>query len=129
MIDGSCHCGAVTCKFNATPESATARHCTVCRCYGVLWADDFEGEGVSAWGTTTACVWGGKSLGLTLVLPVVACSIGAPCNRAKTAVAASRSTRLTAPEPIAHLSIDHFDGLVNFVDLPRDGRCVADLWF
>ena len=37
--------------------------------------------------------------------------------------------RLTEPEPIARIPIDHFDGLGRFEDLPRDGRCVADLWF
>ena len=37
--------------------------------------------------------------------------------------------RLTEPGPVAHLPIDHFDGLVTFEDLPRDGRTVADLWF
>jgi hypothetical protein len=25
--------------------------------------------------------------------------------------------------------IDHFDGLDKFEDLPRDGKCVADVWF
>ena len=37
--------------------------------------------------------------------------------------------RLTEPEPIAGLPIDHFDGLDRFEDLPRDGRRVSDLWF
>jgi hypothetical protein len=37
--------------------------------------------------------------------------------------------RLTEPEPVAHLLIDHFDGLHAFDDLPRDGRTVADMWF
>jgi hypothetical protein len=37
--------------------------------------------------------------------------------------------RLTEPGPVAHLPIDHFDGLDTFDDLPRDGRCVADMWF
>ena len=35
----------------------------------------------------------------------------------------------TVAEPIAKLPIDHFDGLDQFDDLPRDGRCVGDLWF
>jgi hypothetical protein len=30
---------------------------------------------------------------------------------------------------VAHMPIDHFDGLDTFDDLPRDGRCVADYWF
>ena len=37
--------------------------------------------------------------------------------------------RLTEPGPVAHLPIEHFEGLDSFEDLPRDGRCVADLWF
>ncbi|WOD39929.1 hypothetical protein [Nodosilinea sp. E11] len=37
--------------------------------------------------------------------------------------------RLTEPEPIADLPIDHFDGLDSFADLPRDSRRVSDMWF
>ena len=37
--------------------------------------------------------------------------------------------RLTEPKLIAHLPIDHFDGLSSFDDLQRDGRCVVDMWF
>jgi hypothetical protein len=37
--------------------------------------------------------------------------------------------RLTEPEAIAELPIDHFDGLTAFDDLPRDGRCIRDMWF
>jgi len=39
------------------------------------------------------------------------------------------NVRLAEPEAVAHLPIDHFDGLASFQDLPRDGRCVADYWF
>lgn len=37
--------------------------------------------------------------------------------------------RLTEPDPIAALPIDHFDGHDSFDDLPRDGRTVKDMWF
>jgi hypothetical protein len=37
--------------------------------------------------------------------------------------------RLTEPGPVAHLPIDHLDGFDSFDDLPRDGRCVSDMWF
>jgi hypothetical protein len=37
--------------------------------------------------------------------------------------------RLAPPEAVADLPIDHFDGLGTFEDLPRDGRCIRDLWF
>lgn len=130
MMEGSCHCGAVKWKFNVMPESATACNCTVCRRYGVLWAYDFEGEGVSASGTTTAYVWGDKSLGFHFC-PTCGCVVywrsvqPREDGRRRMAV----NLRLTEPGPIAHLPVDHFEGLVKFEDLPRDGRCVADLWF
>ena len=44
MIEGSCHCGSVTWRFDGMPESATACNCTICRRCGVLWAYDFEGD-------------------------------------------------------------------------------------
>lgn len=37
--------------------------------------------------------------------------------------------RMTEPPAIEHLPIDHFEGLVSFKDLPRDARCVRDMWF
>jgi hypothetical protein len=30
---------------------------------------------------------------------------------------------------VGAIVMDHFDGLESFDDLPRDGRCVADMWF
>jgi hypothetical protein len=37
--------------------------------------------------------------------------------------------RLSEPSAVAHIPIDHFDGLDTFDDLPRDGKCVSDYWF
>ena len=37
--------------------------------------------------------------------------------------------RLAPPDAVAHLMIDHFDGLDSFDDLPSDGRCVREMWF
>lgn len=36
--------------------------------------------------------------------------------------------RLSEPNSVAQIPIDHFDGLDTFTDLPRDGKCVADYW-
>src|SRR5215475_10227894 len=58
VIHGSCHCGAVSWQFKGTPASATACNCTMCRRYGVLWAYDFEDEGISVSGPTRAYVRG-----------------------------------------------------------------------
>jgi hypothetical protein len=37
--------------------------------------------------------------------------------------------RPAPPDAVAALSIDHFDGLDAFDDLPASGRCVRDIWF
>lgn len=36
---------------------------------------------------------------------------------------------MTEPGPIARIPIDHFDGLDKWEDLPRDDRCIKDMWF
>jgi len=129
MLEGACHCGAVHWQFSGMPESATACNCTVCRRYGALWAYDFEGEAIHVSGPTRGYVRG-KAIEFHF------CST---CGcvaywRAQEADEQGRrriavNLRLAEPAPVARLPIDHFDGLVSFEDLPRDGRCVGDLWF
>jgi hypothetical protein len=74
MIEGSCHCGAVTWTFAGEPDGATTCNCTVCRRYGVLWAYDFENEGIHV----------SRRAGTS--------PIGAGCSRERTAGGGSRST-------------------------------------
>lgn len=129
MIEGSCHCGAVRWRFDGTPDGATACNCTVCRRYGVLWAYDHEGEGITVSGPTQSYIRG----------KAVSFHFCAACGcvafwRALTVDEAGRrriavNLRLAEPETVAKIPIDHFDGLGAFEDLPRDGRCVADYWF
>lgn len=129
MIHGSCHCSAVKWEFNGVPEGATACNCTVCRRYGVLWAYDYEGEGITVSGPTKAYVRG----------MAVEFHFCATCGcvafwRSRTPTEEGRrriavNLRLTEPDAIAQVPIDHFDGLNTFDDLPRDGRRVVDYWF
>ena len=129
MIEGSCLCGAVRWQFAGQPEGATACNCTACRRYGVLWAYDYEGEGIRTSGKTQAFVRG-KALEFHFC-PVCGCVAfwrglqTDPAGRRRIAV----NLRLSEPEVVARIPIDHFDGLNTFDDLPRDGRCVADYWF
>ena len=110
------------------PESATACNCTLCRRYGALWIYDFEGEGVHVSGPTQAYIRG-KALGVHFC-PACGCVAYwralQPDKEGRRRMAVN--VRLTNPEAVAHLPIDHFDGLGSFKDLPRDGRCVADYW-
>jgi hypothetical protein len=129
MIDGSCHCGAVRWRFHGQPDGATACNCTVCRRYGVLWAYDYEGEGIEVTGNTHAYVRGDS----------IEFHFCANCGcvafwRARKANDEGRrriavNLRLAEPGAVAQIPVDHFDGLDTFEDLPRDGRCVADFWF
>jgi hypothetical protein len=130
MLEGSCDCGSVQWRFDGVPDGATACNCTVCRRYGVLWAYDFEGEGIHVSGPTTAYVRGHRSLGFHFC-PTCGCvaywrSLSAgEAGRRRIAV----NLRLAEPVAVADIPIDHFDGLDKFEDLPRDGRCVGDYWF
>jgi hypothetical protein len=129
MTEGSCHCGAVKWSFEGTPEAATACNCTVCRRYGVLWAYDYDGEGIHVSGPTQAYVRGSAvefhfcpTCGCVAYWRAIATG---PDGRRRIAV----NLRLAEPEAVAGVVMDHFDGLNSFDDLPRDGRCVRDMWF
>jgi len=133
MLSGTCHCGALGWTFDAMPDSVTACNCTLCRRYGALWIYDYEGGLIGLSGPSATYTRARKS---NPALEIHFCGrcgcvtawrglrLG-PDGRRRLAV----NLRLTEPGPVAHLPIDHFDGLDSFDDLPRDGRCVADLWF
>jgi hypothetical protein len=132
VLTGTCHCGTLQWTFDGVPESATACNCTLCRRYGVLWIYDYEGERIKISGPSRVYTRNRTKP----VLEIHFCG-GCGCvvcwrglmldadGRRRIAV----NLRLTEPGPVAHLPIDHFDGLDTFDDLPRDGRCVADMWF
>lgn len=127
MIQGSCLCGAVQWLLQGVPESATACNCTACRRYGVLWAYDYEGEGIQVSGLTKAYVRG-KALGFHFC-PECGCVAYWRALDTNPERRIAVNLRLTEPELVATVPIDHFDGLDKFEDLPRDGRCVRDHWF
>ena len=130
MLEGSCHCGSVTWRFDGIPASATACNCTVCRRYGVLWAYDYEGERIAVAGATNVYMRRGDSpLGFHFCATcgcIAYWRSAQPGDRRRIAV----NLRLSAdPDAVANVVVDHFDGLGTWRDLPRDGRCVRDLWF
>jgi hypothetical protein len=131
MIEGRCLCGAVSFRFESEPEGATACNCTACRRYGALWIYGHEGEDVHVTGETVAYVRaGGGALSFNFC---PTCGAMVAWRGLKTDAQGRRrmavNVRMAAPEAVAHIAIDHFDGLDTFDDLPRDGRCVRDMWF
>ena len=129
MIEGSCLCGAVRWQFDGVPDGATACNCTACRRYGALWAYDYEGEGIRVSGDTRPFVRG-KALSFNFC---PGCGCVAYWRGQRTDEEGRRriavNLRLTDPDAVAKIPIDHFDGFDTFDDLPRDGKCVADYWF
>lgn len=130
MIEGSCLCGSVTWRLEGDPESATACNCTACRRYGALWAYGYEGEDIHVSGPTHLYSRPGQpSLGFHFC-PQCGCvtywrALAPYEGRRRMAV----NLRLAEPEAVSTIPIQRFDGLGGWRDLPRDGRCVVDMWF
>lgn len=131
MLKATCHCGNVSWTYDLPLESVTACNCTLCVRYGALWAYGHIGEGITVSGQTNSYERGSKINGYHSC-PQCSCVAYYRANKPnekgfhRTAV----NLRMLADQTqIAHLPIDHFDGLDSFDDLPRDGRCVKDLWF
>ncbi len=130
MLEGTCHCGAVSWRFEAEPDGATSCNCTICRRHGALWIYGYEGVDVSATGPTSTYTRGEAQLAFHFC---ASCGCVAywrslttgPDGRRRMAV----NVRLAEPDLVADIPIDHFDGLDTFTDLPRDGRTVRDMWF
>ncbi len=133
MLTGSCHCGTVSWTFDGLPESVTACNCTLCRRYGVLWIYDFENEKDHLTGPTAVYTRVDVKEPALEIHFCPKCGCVAAWRGTRTDHAGRRriavNVRLTEPGAIAHLPIDHFDGLDSFDDLPRDERCVRDMWF
>jgi hypothetical protein len=133
MLQGTCHCGALSWSLEGDPGTITACNCTLCRRYGALWSYDFEGERIRISGSSSVYTRVGKadpSLEIHFC-PSCACVV---CWRGLRIQKDGRrrmavNLRLASPEAVAHLPVDHFDGFDTYDDLPADGRCVRDLWF
>jgi len=129
MIKGSCLCGSATWQLDEIPASATACSCTACRRYGALWAYGYEGEDIRVGGETTPYVRGtALSFNFCPKCGCVSHWRGSKLDeqgRRRMAV----NLRMAEPGPIAHVLIDHFDGLEKWDDLPSDGKCIKDVWF
>ena len=133
MLTGNCHCGALGWTFDGMPDAVTACNCTLCRRYGVLWIYDYVGERINITGNYATYRRKDRTKHGLEILFCSHCGCVAswrglsPDADGRRGIAVN--LRLTEPGPVAHLPIDHFDGLDAFHDLPRDGRCVSDMWF
>ena len=131
MLEGTCLCGSVTWQFDGKPDGATACNCTACRRYGVLWGYGYVDEDIKTQGETRTYVRGDAMLEFHFC-PKCGCMAFWRGLRQKNETGKTRiavNLRLSEPAAVAHIPIDHFDGLDTFDKLPRDGKCVSDYWF
>ena len=133
MIEGTCHCGACRWTLEGDPGPITACNCTLCRRYGALWAYDFVDGRIATHGPFRIYRRADRERPHLEYLTCPTCA-GVLAARwlfreedGRTRIAVN--VRMTDPAHVAHLPIDHFDGLDTFEDLPRDGRTVKEMWF
>ena len=131
---GRCLCGAVDWRFEGEIPDATICNCSACRRSGALWAYDYDGYAIhidDPDGQLTAYMRGPRS-----PLSFNFCSICGslvswrglgPDADGRTRIAVN--LRLGDADAVAAIPLQRFDGLDSFEDLPKDGRCIADVWF
>ncbi len=131
MIKGRCHCGAVGWEFEGDPGAATACNCTICRRYGTLWGYDWEGERIRVLGKTVAYMRAKPSIEFHFCPGCggVAFWRAAELDQDGRRRIAVNLRLAEDPGEVAHLPVEHFDGLDTFDDLGQDGRTVAHMWF
>jgi hypothetical protein len=130
MLEGTCHCGAVSWTFDGVPKSATACNCSICRRYGTLWAYGFADEDIRFSGPTRTYSWGEKKLDFHTCEICGCVAFWLPRHpgadgRRRVGI----NLRLADPAAVASIPVHHLDGLVSWVKVPGHGRCVADMWF
>lgn len=132
VLKGQCHCGACGWTLIGDPGPITACNCTLCCRYGALWAYDFENERITLSGPTKTYRRLGKADPALEIHFCPDCGGVVAWRGLRLEEDGKRrlaiNVRLTDSENVADLPIDHFDGKDTFEDLPRDGRCVRDLW-
>lgn len=130
-LEGACHCGRVSWKFDGLIESATACNCTSCRRYGALWAYGYVGKEIEVNGPTAAYDKGGKGLDFHFCEKCACVThwLGKKDDEEGRRRIAVNLRLVKDPDTIGHFLIDHFDGFDKFEDEPRDGRTIKDMWY
>lgn len=111
VLEGSCHCGAVSFQVTQQPEWLTECNCSICRRLGALWfhieEKNFRLEPSS--GATTAYSYGERNLAVHSCA-VCACTTHWENLKPEPPVRMAVNFRLCPPEEIAKYKVRHFDG-------------------
>lgn len=111
MIQGRCHCGAVSFEYDLSPSHLTDCNCSLCRRYATLWAYGTTDTVtfIGAPDNTLAYSWGDKNIAFhsckTCGCATHWASLG-PDEPRKVAV----NMRLADPDAIKDIRVRRFDG-------------------
>ena len=110
MVEASCHCGAVRFTVDTAPDDVNACNCSICRCYGALWAYypppqvRFASDG----GPTDVYMWGDCELEFHRCRVCGCVTHWAPVDRTYPRMGVN--ARLMPPEVLAEIPVRHGDG-------------------
>ena len=106
----SCHCGAVRIELDALPDSVTACNCSLCTCYGVLWAycDAAQIVALPAASLTRTYAWNGRNVDFHHCAHCGCVTHWTPRDPGR--VRRGINARLFPPAVLATLRVRHRDG-------------------
>jgi hypothetical protein len=107
VIEGSCHCGAVTLAVESAPVQVTDCNCSICRRYGVLWAY-YSPKQVQVTGATQTYEWDDKSLKFHRCTVCGCVTHWSPNDPARDRMGVN--ARLLAPEVLGAATVRMLDG-------------------
>lgn len=130
---GSCLCRRVHWEFRGEISDATICNCTACRRYGVLWAHDYDGHGISIEDPHDQLVGYQRESNVLSFRFCKTCGNLVSWRRMKAEedgrVRVAVNLRLADAADVADIPIVRYEGLQSHKDLPSDGRTVTDVWF
>ena len=109
MIEGSCHCGAVTYQYRRQAKRTTSCNCSVCRRLAVLWIYAPLAE-VTVTGKTVGYMRGEKSLAFHHCPTCGVTTHWEPVDRLDPEAYMAVNLRLADPDVVAKVPVRHFDG-------------------
>ena len=109
MIEGTCHCGAVSYVFEHVPKAATSCNCSICRRLAALWIYA-PLDKVAVTGPTRAYAYGEKSLAFHSCQTCGCTTHWAPLILDQDPPYMAVNLRLAAPDVVARVPVRRFDG-------------------
>ncbi len=109
MIEGTCHCGAVSYTFDHTPSHTNSCNCSICRRLGALWIYA-PISAVTVTGPTARYIRGDKTLAFHWCQTCGCTTHWESLKPDEADAYMAVNLRLAAPEVIASVSVRHFDG-------------------